>query len=68
MEVPLDKDVAKGIIKDSLNKNLKWQNIKRLTPHSSEEFQNEALIIAGKENIARVNLDVKYWRPSNKIN
>lgn len=64
MEVPLDKEVAIGIRKDSHDKDLRWVGIKQLTPIESDKFQYEASIIAGKENIARVNLDVKYWRAS----
>ena len=62
MEVPLDKDVANGLIKDSNGQLPKWTNIKRLTPSVSELFQNQATVIATQENIARVNLDIKYWR------
>ncbi len=62
MEVPLDKEVANGLIKDSGGQLPKWTNIKRLAPSVSELFQNQATIIATQEKIARVNLDIKYWR------
>ena len=62
MEVPLDRDVANGLIDDSKELLPKWINIKNLTPIISESFQKQAFLIATKENIARVNLDLKYWR------
>ena len=62
MEVPLDKEVALGLIVDSNGKLPKWINIKHLTPTISETYQNQAFIIAAQENLARVNLDLKYCR------
>jgi hypothetical protein len=62
MEVPLDKEVAQGLIADSNGQLPKWINIKHLTPTLSETYQNQAFIIATQENVARVNLDLKYWR------
>lgn len=62
MEVPLDKEVAFGLIHDSKGKLPIWKTIKGLTPEISELFQKEALAISKSENIARVNLDLKYWR------
>jgi hypothetical protein len=62
MEVPLDKEVANGLIADSNGQLPKWINIKHLTPTLSEIYQSQAFIIATYENVARVNLDLKYWR------
>ncbi|MBK8087819.1 MAG: hypothetical protein IPK31_07665 [Chitinophagaceae bacterium] len=62
MEVPLDKEVAHGLIIDSIGHLPKWINIKHLTPALSEIYQSQAFIIAKQENVARVNLDLKYWR------
>ena len=62
MEVPLDRDVANGLIADSKGLLPKWINIKNLTPTISESYQKQAFLIATQENIARVNLDLKYWR------
>lgn len=62
MEVPLDKYVADGLISDSNGQLPKWINIKHLTPSLSETYQSQAFIIATQENVARVNLDLKYWR------
>jgi len=62
MEVPLDKEVAHGLIDDSNGQLPRWINIKHLTPTLSKTYQSQALIIAAQENVARVNLDLKYWR------
>ena len=62
MEVPLDRDVANGLIEDSNGLLPKWNNIKQLTSTISESYQKQAFLIATKENIARINLDLKYWR------
>ena len=62
MEVPLDKEVAHGLIADSNGQVPKWINIKHLTPTLSATYQSQASIIATQENVARVNLDLKYWR------
>lgn len=62
MEVPLDKEVAHGLISDSNGQLPKWINIKHLTPTLSETYQSQAFIIAVQENVTRVNLDLKYWR------
>ena len=61
MEVPLDKQIAHGLISDSKGQLPKWPNIKHLTPTLSETYQSQAFIIASKENVAKVNLDLKYW-------
>jgi hypothetical protein len=62
LEVPLDKEVAHGIIQDCQNEKPKWTNIRRLTPEISEIFQEQAEIIANQKGTARVNLDLIYWR------
>ena len=62
LEVPLDKEVAQGIIQDCQNEKPKWTNIRRLTPEISEIFQEQADIIANQKGTARVNLDLIYWR------
>lgn len=65
LEVPLDKEVAKGLKADTNEQLPNWLGIKRLTPLISEQYQHQATIIATQENIARVNLDLKYWRRSS---
>ena len=62
LEVPLDSHVAKGIIKDAKKTDLKWISIKSLDKNKSTTFQAQAQAIAKKENIARIYLDIKYWR------
>jgi hypothetical protein len=61
LEVPLDKDVGTGLnleYKDLSN----WKTIKDLNAQQSKCFQDKALILAEKEGIARVHLDLKFWR------
>ena len=62
LEVPLDKDVAKGIYNDKKGILPKWTSIKKLTKEDSDLYQKEALNIAQKARTARINLDIKYWR------
>lgn len=65
LEVPLDKDVATGLIIDARKENIilpKWDAIKRLTKRNSDIYQQYALKLAQKRNIARVHLDLAYWR------
>jgi hypothetical protein len=62
MEVPLDREVANGLIRDGDGTLPKWKNIKSLDSSINQLFQEQALVIAIGENIARVNLDLKYWR------
>lgn len=65
LEVPLDKDVAEAL----MNKNPdleKWKSIKSLTPKMSENYQISATEIANKKEIARVHLDLEYWRKKSQ--
>jgi len=62
LEVPLDFDVATGIYKDKNGTIPKWISIKKLTKNVSDIYQREALAIAGSKQIARVHLDLIYWR------
>lgn len=62
MEVPLDRDVANGLIYDSRGVLPKWTSIKDINEERSILFQNTAYEIAKNKNIARVNLDLIYWR------
>jgi hypothetical protein len=62
LEVPLDKDVATGIYNDTELNIPKWKSIKKLDLDLSEKYQNAAQEISKKINIAKVNLDLKYWR------
>ena len=62
LEVPLDFDVAAGIYKDKNGAIPKWISIKKLTKKVSDIYQKEALAIADSKKIARVHLDLIYWR------
>lgn len=62
MEIPLDKDAAKGIRGDFQGSLPRWHGIIHLTPEISEEYQQAALEIAMNERTARVHLDMRYWR------
>ena len=65
LEVPLDKDVAAGIKIDAMKLDISlpsWPRIISLTPEVSAEYQNAALRIANNKKIARVHLDLTYWR------
>ncbi|MFH2139014.1 MAG: hypothetical protein ABII88_11000 [Candidatus Omnitrophota bacterium] len=63
LELPLDSYTAKGLRK--LNKNLpKWRSIKTLTKEENKQFQIFAANYAKSENIAKIHLDIKFWRNS----
>jgi hypothetical protein len=62
LEIPLDGDVARNLYalyKPSLPK---WPNIRCLTPEISSIYQQKASEKALKVGIARVDLDIYYWR------
>ena len=63
LEVPLDSYTIKGIKEDSKTNSLpKWKGIKYLNLEYSKIFQNLAKDIAKRKGIARVHLDLLYWR------
>lgn len=63
LEVPLDASVAKGLRSDPLGANLpRWPGIKDLRPSQSARYQRVAAAIAKEKGIARVDLDLWYWR------
>jgi hypothetical protein len=64
LEVPLDSYVAKAIRGELPREDLpKWPGVKHLTPQISMVYQTAAAQIAAKEQIARVHLDLRWWRP-----
>jgi hypothetical protein len=68
LEVPLDKEVGVRIRKNSSKMAPRWTSIKSLTPEISKSFQLYADQIAGSLKIAKVNLDLIYWRDvKNKL-
>ena len=61
LEVPLDRDVATGLNKifDDLPR---WTTIKDLDGKQSKLFQDIALMYADNNGIARIHLDLEFWR------
>ncbi len=65
LEVPLDKDVATGLFIDAKDWGVslpKWDAIKRLRKKESEMYQIFAHDLALDRGIARIHLDLYYWR------
>lgn len=64
LEVPLDRYVAMGLIGENESRTVlpSWRSIKSLTPQVSSAFQRVAANVAAKAHVARVHLDIKYWR------
>jgi len=63
LEIPLDQYVAAGLHRDYRGEDLpKWDGIKRLTPENSVAFQRAAKLVAQEKGIARIHLDLFYWR------
>lgn len=61
LEVPLDRDVAFGLYK--LFSDLpRWTTIKDLNEKQSKVFQDRALTYADSRGIARIHLDLVFWR------
>lgn len=67
MEVPLDGHVAKALISKSNPLMPSWNSLKRLTQETSDIYQLQAIIVASQMRTARINLDLKFWRPSASI-
>jgi len=64
LEVPIDSYVAIGL--RSFNDKLpKWKSIKSFTKEDNNKFQTFAREHAKSENIARVHLDILFWRNNN---
>ncbi len=68
LEIPLDRDSGTRIHAASVNRDefARWNRIKRLQKPASDAFQAAAQILAKQENVARVHLDVEYWRSAEK--
>jgi hypothetical protein len=69
LEVPLDSHVARGLTRDAIEMNLgdpddipTWDAVIRLTPGVSGAYQHLASRIAQRRAVARVHLDLLYWR------
>ena len=66
LEVPLDSNVAEGIEESYLGNLPKWKGIKHLKTEDSSVFQQAALNVAKAKQIARVHLDIYWWRRLGK--
>ena len=64
LEVPLDGDVANALLKEKPEAAglPTWKTIKRLKPAESRAYQDAAIMVAARKGIARVDLDLYYWR------
>jgi hypothetical protein len=61
-EVPLDSITASGLKRAAGRGNLpRWPGVRKLTAPVSEKFQQFALELAQRKEIARVHLDALYW-------
>lgn len=67
LEVPLDSQVAKRLKKEAGRGNLpRWTTVIGLTSVTSNQFQDFATKLAYRHHIARVHLDIKFWRAASK--
>lgn len=66
LEVPLDSYVANGIKGETKSNLPKWNSIKSLNADDSNTYQERAFEIAEEKKIARVHLDLLYWRQNEK--
>jgi hypothetical protein len=71
LEIPLDKDVATGLYRDAEIRKInlpKWDAIKRLDKKTSDTYQTFAQSLAIEKGVARIHLDLAYWRRKNEHN
>jgi hypothetical protein len=64
LEVPLDSYTAKGLLAEdgaTANGLKRWESIIGLTPDENRKFQQWAHIVAARQNISRVHLDLLYF-------
>ena len=65
LELPLGKDAARGLREDSQDMDIQlppWPVVKRLKSAKSERYQDAAERVAQHRQIARVHLDLIYFR------
>jgi hypothetical protein len=63
LEVPLDSHVGKGLRLETHGASLPgWKTVIGLTEEVSSQYQATALAVAREKKIARVHLDLLYWR------
>jgi hypothetical protein len=69
LEVPLDSFVAKGLRRDLPALSLtKWSSVKALLKPQSDAYQQAAKVLADSQGIARVHLDLGYFRQDDAPN
>jgi hypothetical protein len=66
LEVPVDRDVAEFLRNDTSidgqKRLLRWISIKSLNREQNKEYQDAAKLIAAREGIEPVDIDVLAWR------
>jgi hypothetical protein len=63
LEVPLDRDVACGLLSEPEGASLpSWRTIKSLDRDTSHNYQNVAVCVARRLQTHPIHLDVIYWR------
>lgn len=65
LEVPLDKQVATGLISLAEERNLslpKWKTIKGLLPENINRYQSFASSYSKEMGCTRIQLDLLFWR------
>lgn len=62
LEVPLDSNVHEGLLSDATGTVVPWPGVKALTPTVSDQLQSTASAVAKSLGVARVHLDIRYWR------
>ncbi|MBW8049630.1 MAG: hypothetical protein FVQ77_04690 [Cytophagales bacterium] len=66
LEVPLDNYVAKELCKYFKGQLSKWKGIKHLKLPENDKYQIKAKELAKEKDIARVHLDLEFWRNRNQ--
>lgn len=67
LEVPLDRDVATNLLGTKYGTSLpEWKSIKTLSPKDSHQYQEVASKYSEDMGIARVHLDLLFWRKETK--
>jgi hypothetical protein len=67
LEVPLDKSVATALRKRDHRSSLpRWNTIVRLEKEASDKYQTFARRVAERKKLARVHLDLWYWRAKSQ--
>jgi hypothetical protein len=65
LELPLDKDAARGLLEDSKDMGIRlprWPGVKHLKSRTSKRYQDAAERVGQRRGIARAHLDLIYFR------